>query len=78
MPDVGAYEAKTHLARLLDEVMQGKSVTITRHGQPVAKLVPPDRAQTAPTDVIDALRAERRGVRIGRYSVRKMIDEGRR
>ena len=78
MTDVGAYEAKTHLARLLDEVMQGKSVTITRHGQPVAKLVPPDRAQTAPADVIDALRAERRGVRIGRYSVRKMIDEGRR
>lgn len=78
MTDVGAYEAKTHLARLLDEVMQGKSVTITRHGQPVAKLVPPDRVQAAPADVIDALRAERSGVRIGRYSVRKMIDEGRR
>lgn len=37
---VGAYEAKTHLPRLLDRVQQGESVTITRHGRPVAQIVP--------------------------------------
>lgn len=40
MEEVGAYEAKTHLPRLLRRVMGGESVTITRHGRPVARLVP--------------------------------------
>lgn len=40
MDSVGAYEAKTHLPRLLRRVMDGESVTITRHGRPVARLVP--------------------------------------
>ena len=40
MDSVGAYEAKTHLPRLLRRVMEGESVTITRHGRPVARLVP--------------------------------------
>ena len=40
MTSVGAFEAKTHLSALLDRVEQGEEVTITRHGRPVAKLVP--------------------------------------
>ena len=40
MRTVGAYEAKTHLPRLLDRVQRGESLTITRHGRPVARLVP--------------------------------------
>ncbi len=40
--EVGAFEAKTHLSRLLDQVEAGGAVTITRHGKPVARLVPPD------------------------------------
>ncbi len=40
MERIGAYEAKTHLPQLLDRVAQGESLTITRHGKPVAKLVP--------------------------------------
>ncbi len=40
MDSVGAYEAKTHLPRLLRRVMEGESVTITKHGRPVARLVP--------------------------------------
>ena len=42
MREVGAYEAKTHLPRLLDEVEAGQSITITKHGRPVAVLVPRD------------------------------------
>lgn len=40
MKEVGAYEAKTHLPRLLREVEAGEIVVITRHGVPVARLVP--------------------------------------
>ena len=37
---VGAYEAKKHLSELLERVQAGEEITITRHGAPVAKLVP--------------------------------------
>ena len=37
---IGVCEAKTHLSKLLDCVARGENLTITRHGKPVAKLVP--------------------------------------
>jgi prevent-host-death family protein len=37
---VGAFEAKTHLSELLQRVEAGEQVTITKHGRPVARLVP--------------------------------------
>lgn len=40
MRHVGAYEAKTHLPRLLDAVAKGETVVISRRGTPVARLVP--------------------------------------
>ena len=40
MESIGAYEAKTHLPRLLDRIARGESLLITRHGRPVARLVP--------------------------------------
>lgn len=39
-----AAAAKAHLAEALREVESGASVTITRHGRPVAVLVPPELA----------------------------------
>jgi prevent-host-death family protein len=39
--EVGILEAKTHLSALLNEVSAGGEVTITRHGKPIARLVPP-------------------------------------
>lgn len=44
MITVGSFEAKTKLAELLDKVEAGETVTITRHGKPVAKLVPANGA----------------------------------
>jgi prevent-host-death family protein len=38
---VSIYEAKTHLSRLVAQVEQGEEIEITRHGRPVARLVPP-------------------------------------
>ena len=57
MEQIGAYEAKTHLPRLLDRVARGESLTITRHGKPVARLVPVagdrERAQAAATRIVE-------------------------
>jgi prevent-host-death family protein len=74
---IGAYEAKTHLPRLLDQVERGDSVTITKHGREVARLVPV-RSRSSPDLVIAALRSARVGVRLDGDSVREMVEEGRR
>jgi prevent-host-death family protein len=40
MREVPASEAKTHLPRLLGDVERGETIIITRHGRPIARLVP--------------------------------------
>lgn len=75
----GVYEAKTQLPRLLERVEHGEEITITRHGQPVARLVPfredprPDIAET-----IAAIRKLRSGIRLDGVTIRELIEEGRR
>ena len=78
MESVGAYEAKTHLPRLLDAVAAGKSVMITKHGVPVAKLVPAYRQRQQAGEVIVSLREARQGVTLGHLSLADLISEGRR
>ena len=60
MDSIGAYEAKTHLPRLLDRVARGDSMIITRHGKPVARLVPVssdrERAREAATRIVERRR----------------------
>jgi prevent-host-death family protein len=38
--EVGAFEAKNTLGTLLNRVESGEEIVITRHGKPVARLVP--------------------------------------
>jgi len=79
MESVGSYQAKTHLARLLDRVARGERITITKHGVPVARLVPVSAAdQAKPAEAIAGLKAFRRGRRLAKGGLRKMIEEGRR
>ncbi len=40
MLEIGAFEAKNTLGALLDRVEHGEEIIITRHGKPVARLVP--------------------------------------
>jgi len=40
MREVQASEAKTHLPQLLDDVERGETIIITRHGRPIAQIVP--------------------------------------
>ena len=60
MATIGAYEAKTHLPQVLDRVARGESLTITRHGRPVARLVPVEtdreRAKAAAARIVERRR----------------------
>ncbi|HET7036780.1 MAG TPA: type II toxin-antitoxin system prevent-host-death family antitoxin [Thermomicrobiaceae bacterium] len=81
MRTVGIYELKTHLAQLVDEVAEGETITITRHGVPVAQLVPPraKRSQEEIAAAIEELRELRRGVILGDdITIKELIEEGRR
>ncbi len=80
MQTVGAYEAKTHLPRLLEAVAQGETITITKHGVPVAMLVPPSAATHPDVNAaMDAWLEARQGITLGDgLSIREMIEEGRR
>jgi prevent-host-death family protein len=40
---IGAFDAKTRLSQLLDEVDKGGVYVITKRGRPVAELRPPHR-----------------------------------
>lgn len=60
MREVQASEAKTHLPRLLDEVERGETIVITRHGRPIARLVPEaDRRREEIEAVIARIQARR-------------------
>jgi prevent-host-death family protein len=77
---IGAFEAKNRLSELLVAVENGEEVTITKHGRPVAKLVPftaHDQARVAAA--IAELRELREKVRLGAgETVKDLINEGRR
>lgn len=77
---VGAYEAKTHLAALLDRVEKGERIEITRHGRVVAVLSAPAGAPDRTADeAIDQLLAFREGRSLGDgLTIRDLIDAGRR
>jgi prevent-host-death family protein len=67
MREIQATEAKTHLARLLSAVERGESFAITRHGRPIAHLVPAAAAERAARDAVARFRARR--ARWGKASV---------
>lgn len=84
MITVPVYEAKTRLSELLSQAQQGEEITITRHGVPVARLVPlaapaasaaaAQRRQVAAA--FQALAALRRGVTLD-VPLREAIEQGR-
>lgn len=76
---VGAFEAKTHLSELLERVRGGERITITKHGVPVAVLVPAEQEQRRRTrEAIESLDELRARTRPGPESIAELRDEGRR
>ena len=79
MDTVGTFEAKTHLTRLLERVAAGEQITITRHGTPVARLVPlmPGGAQEI-RETIAKVKQFSKGQTLGGLKIKDLISEGRR
>ena len=66
MQTVSLFNAKTHLSGLVEQIASGAEteITIARHGQPVARLVPVPRTDTA----------KRIGVAAGQFDIPDDID----
>ena len=79
MREVGAFEAKTKLGQLLDQVEHGEEIVITRRGQPVARLVPVEpgfdreKARRAVAGILEMSK----GVTLGGLKIKDLINEGR-
>lgn len=78
---VGLAEAKNKLSELLDRVANGEEITITRHDQAIARLVPAQRPSHAEArravEALHALRA-RNPVVLTTREILAMKDAGRR
>jgi len=76
---VGAYEAKTHLPELLRRVEKGERITITKHGHPVAELIPAsDERRRRVAESIAKLQEFSKGHKLDGMTIRQLIEEGRR
>ncbi len=79
MSEIGAFEARKNLSRLLKRVQAGERFVITKHNRPVAELIP-----LRPRDAgriraaIDSLKAFQETRSLAGLSVRQMIEEGRK
>jgi len=81
MPAVALFEAKNRLSELIDRVLGGEVIEITRRGKVVARLAPPEdeaSRQHGAQDAIVSLQRASRGVSLGRLKSRDLIREGRR
>ena len=59
MKTIGAFDAKTHLSDLLDQVARGETFLITKRGKPMATLSPASPAKRqGPKDMIDDFRKQ--------------------
>jgi prevent-host-death family protein len=80
MNTMGVAEAEHRLEALLDEVEQGRQVLITRHGKPVARLVPilpsfdREKARRAAEGLLEASQNLTLGDDL---TIRELIEEGR-
>lgn len=79
MTEVALFEAKNRLSELIDRVLLGEVITITRRGKVVARLTPADDdAGRRGEQAVAALRSAREGVSLRGLKSRDLIREGRR
>lgn len=79
MKTIGAYEAKTHLSKILKQVSHGKGFIITKNGLPLAQLIPFDTTdKQSPQETIQALKSFRKEKKLDGLSISECINEGRR
>ena len=77
---VGAYNAKTRFSQLLERVATGEVITITRHGTPVARLIPagPSASIESRQAAIKKMRELAASHSLDGLRLRDLISEGRK
>jgi prevent-host-death family protein len=79
LKSIGTFQAKGRLSQLLDRVAGGESITITRHGLPIARLIPVNTVdRKSARKAVEEWKILRSGNRLGKgRPVRKLMEEGR-
>lgn len=79
MKMIGARELRTHLSKLLDRVADGEHLTITKHGKPVARLVPVTTREERAQEALDRITELRRHIKLAPLEeLMAMTHEGHR
>ena len=86
MASVTAFEAKTRFGKLLERVIRGEEIVITRHEKAVARIVPEGRrnlgevqaAVTGLQELRQRIARRRVGKRLTQGQIKSLIEEGRR
>jgi len=78
---IGAFEAKTHFSRIIEEAEKGADFVITRRGKPVAKIIPfrqePEMTRKEAMEQLAEMRKLYRG-KPGSFNIREAIEDGRK
>ena len=75
---IGTHEAKAYLSEILQKVKLGEEFTITNRGEPVALLIPYTRQENNLGEVISTIKNLRKKNKLGKISIRELINEGRK
>jgi prevent-host-death family protein len=79
MQTIGAFQAKTHFSALLEQVERGEQIIITKHGHPVAKLVPATKIdRESRKEAINHLKEFNKQHTLDGLNWKTLRDEGRR
>jgi prevent-host-death family protein len=78
MSEVALFDAKNRLSELIDRVLKGETIIITRRGKAVAQLTLPQAEGARAQSAVAQLHAAREGVSLGKLRARDLIAEGKR
>ncbi|HEY3283186.1 MAG TPA: type II toxin-antitoxin system prevent-host-death family antitoxin [Armatimonadota bacterium] len=80
MTEIGVLEARSQFSSLLERVLRGETIRITRHGRPVAILAPdPQTEIRSPRQAMDRINELRESGRfsLGDMTLEELIAESR-
>lgn len=80
MKKMGAFEVKTHLSQILEEVKGGEEILITKRGTPIALIIPYDKPRPSQKSLIANFRRWRKKITWGKegMSIKQAKSHGRK
>ena len=59
---IGAFDAKNRFSELLDKALHGNETIVTKHGHPIAKIVPFRHNDSSDSNVFDRISKTRESI----------------